>query len=156
MISTGYNNERRLSTDRRSNSLGGVKWLLQPGQRFHVRRQCDKHRLHVMDHFPPELFYFVLATLLLSVTDAVLTLYLIENGAVELNPVMAFYLKKGPNVFMGVKYFLTATVIVFTVLINYTFIRKPHINFGHMLKLFAACFAFVVIWELFLIARFVV
>ncbi len=148
--------ERRSNTSRRSKSFGGFRWQFLPGRRRHVRRKRNQREIHILDYYSPKLFYFLVATLLLSVVDALLTLWLIDHGAVELNQIMAYYLDKGPKIFMAVKYFLTATVITITVLINYVYFQFFRMHVGSMLKIFSGCFTCVVIWELFLIVRFVV
>lgn len=148
--------ERRSNTGRRFKPFWGFRWLFTPGRRSLVRRKSDLCEIHILDYYSPKLFYFLVATLLLSVVDALLTLWLIDHGAVELNPVMAYYLDKGPNVFMAVKYFLAVTIITITVLINYVYFRFFRMQFGHMLKIFAGSLACVVVWELFLIVRFVI
>ena len=93
--------------------------------------------------------------LVLSVADGMLTLWLIDRGATELNPIMDYYLDQGPHIFMLAKYLITAFVVIITVVMNYAFLRFFKIQFGQMLKVFAGCFAMVVAWELFLVAQLV-
>lgn len=156
MNSQTVNFKNRSNTDRRSKRFGGGRWIFTSGRRRHVRRKSDRTGFHILDYYPPKLFYFLVTTLLLSVADALLTLWLIDHGAVELNQIMAYYLDKGHYVFIAVKYFLTAAAITITVLINYAFLRSSRIRSGHMLIVFAGIFACVVAWELFLIVRFVI
>lgn len=94
--------------------------------------------------------------LALSLTDAWFTLVLIDHGAIELNPVMDFYLQKGASTFVGVKYMLTAASVIIIVAFNYVFIPHFKLFIRDLLKLFAGGFAAVVSWELFLMARFIV
>ena len=147
--------DKRSTADRRSKRFGGIRWLFVSGRRRQVRRKQDRNRIHILDYYSPEMFYFIVATLVLSVTDAFLTLWLIDHGAVELNSVMAYYIEKGPNVFLAIKYSLTATCITLTVLVNYVFFKLFRMQCGHILKVFAGCFGCVVIWELYLMMRFV-
>lgn len=156
MNSPSINFIKRSATDRRLNRFGGFRWLFTSGRRRGVRRKSDQTRVHILDYYPPKWFNFLVATLLLSVIDAFLTLWLIDHGAVELNQIMAYYLDKGPYIFISVKYFLTAAAITITVLINYAFFRSFRIQSGHMLIVFVSLFACVVVWELFLIVRFVI
>jgi len=94
--------------------------------------------------------------LALSLTDALFTLVLVDNGAVELNPVMEFYLSRGAATFVWVKYMLTAASVIIIVAVNYVFIPQVKLFMRDLLKLFAGGFAAVVSWELILIARFIV
>jgi hypothetical protein len=147
--------ERRSGIDRRAKRFGDLRWFLKTGRRRQVRRQCDQLKLHTLDYYPPKLFYLLVAVLLLSIVDALLTLWLVDNGAVEINPVMVYYLDLGPAAFMAIKYFITAAGVTLAVLLNYAFVRFLGVRFGSLLNVFAGCFLMVVVWELFLIIRLV-
>lgn len=146
---------RRSGRERRTGRFGDIRWFLKTGRRRQVRRAADRRKLHMLDYYPPKLFVVLVVVLLLSIIDALLTLWLIGNGAVEINPVMAYYLKLGPNIFMATKYLITVSVVIIGVLLNYAYIRIFRFQFGHILNVFAGCFAMVVVWELYLIVRFV-
>ena len=145
--------ERRSGEDRRSRRWGNLVWLLKTGKRRRLRRTSDRRSLRFLDYYSPRLFYALILVLLLSVTDALLTLWLIEQGANEVNPVMAYFLRFGPNTFMLVKYFLTSMAVTIVVLLNYVFIRYLGVQFRVLMHFFAGCFGMVVAWELFLIVR---
>jgi hypothetical protein len=89
------------------------------------------------------------------VVDALLTLWLVDAGARELNPVMAFFLAYGPNIFLLSKYLMTAVSVVIVVLLNYITFQRVRFPIGELLGVFAGCFAVVVIWETVLLMRFV-
>lgn len=148
-------NCRRLGNERRTGRFGDIRWFLKSGRRRRVRRQTDRRKLHMLDYYPPKLFVVLVVVLLLSVIDALLTLFLIDNGAVEINPVMAYYIELGPNIFMATKYLITVSVVTIGVLLNYAYVRFFRFRFGQILHVFAGCFTMVVAWELFLIIRFV-
>ena len=80
---------------------------------------------------------------------------LISEGAQELNPVMAYFLALGPNIFLMSKYLITAASVVIVVLLNYITFQRVRFPMGELLRYFAGCFAAVVIWETFLLVRFV-
>ena len=148
--------ERRSGGDRRAKRFGDFRWFLKTGRRRQVRRQSDRTKLYPLDYYSPKLFYMLVAVLFLSIVDALLTLWLIDNGAVEANPVMAYYLNLGPGVFMAAKYFITAAAVVLVVMLNYVFIRLFRFRVGQLLNVFAGCFFMVVVWELILIVRIVI
>jgi hypothetical protein len=148
--------ERRSGVERRTKRFGDFRWFLKTGRRRQVRRQSDCTNIYTLDYYSPKLFFRFIMVLLLSVVDALLTLWLIDNGAVEANPIMAYYLSLGPGVFLAVKYFITAAAVILVVLLNYVFIRLFRFRVGQLLNVFAGCFAMVVAWELFLIAQLVV
>jgi hypothetical protein len=146
--------ERRSGIDRRETRLGGIRRLFFSGRRRNLRRADDRRRLALLDHYSPRIFAIIVAILFLSLADAVLTLVLISNGAVELNPVMAYLLSKGDTTFLFVKYLLTAMSVTIVALINYVFIRMFKTHVRNLLIYFAGCFALVVAWELFLMVRY--
>lgn len=147
--------ERRSGKDRRTKRFGDIRWFLKTGRRRQVRRHADRRKLHMLDHYPPKLFWVLIVVLILSVIDALLTLWLIDNGAVEINPVMAFYIGLGPGIFMATKYMITVAVVTIGVLMNYAYVRFLRCQFGRILNLFAGCFVMVVGWELYMIVRLV-
>lgn len=144
--------ERRNGTDRRKK---GIWWLITTlkyqKRRRYVRRAEDRKRIVLLDHYSGSVVMLLIMILLLSVTDALLTLFLIEHGATELNPVMNYYLKKGPPSFIIVKYLLTASSAMLLVMSHYA--TFPFINTRNrsLLKVFAAGFMAVVAWEIYLI-----
>ena len=83
-----------------------------------VRRTEDRQRIVALDRYQPSLFAGIMLVLCLSLLDAMLTLILIAQGARELNPVMQFYLSHGPQVFLLVKYGLTAFSVIIIVLLK--------------------------------------
>lgn len=148
--------ERRSGKERRTKRFNDMWWLFKTGQRRKVRRLSDRRKLQMLDLYPSRMLVWLILVLCLSIADALLTLWLIDNGAIELNPVMAYYIKLGPYIFMGVKYMITVSVVILAVLLNYTYVRAFGLQFKHILNVGAASFALVVMWELFLIARFVI
>jgi hypothetical protein len=146
--------ERRSAQDRRKKRLNLFRRPFSPRRRRTLRRQVDQRGFYLLDYYNPKIFYVVTLILLLSVMDALLTLWLIGVGAEELNPVMAYFLGIGPNMFMLAKYLITSASVVTVVLLNYVFIQRIRLQLGDLLKYFAGCFAAVVVWELVLIVRF--
>lgn len=147
----GPDNELRTSGDRRRRMLPPLRYLIAGGRRRAVRRLADSHRIVLLDRYSPKLFAAILGILCLSLLDAVLTLYLVEHGSTELNPIMDYFLRKGPLIFTVAKYVLTCiAVIIFLVLANSV---VPRSNFRAK-KLFPyalLAFGVVIVWELILI-----
>ncbi len=147
--------DRRSGKDRRKNRFNLFHRPFASGRRRSMRRQADRRRFYLFDYYSPKIFFAVTLVLLLSVVDALLTLWLIGEGAQELNPVMAYFLNFGPNAFMAAKYLITSASVVIVVLFNYILIQRIHLQMVNLLHFFAGCFAAVVIWELVLFARYV-
>ena len=87
--------EKRRGIDRRTNNKARLKYLLFNGRRERFRRDEDKGKAFIFDRYNQKLFLAITAILILSITDAVLTLVIIQRGARELNPVMAYFLEHG-------------------------------------------------------------
>src|SRR5262245_59061770 len=97
--------ERRTPVDRRALTL---RTLLASGfsPRRRLGRRAGDHELPV-DFHDPRLLVPVITMLLLSITDAVLTLRLMSDGAQGTNPLLAFVLTEHPRLFATVKMSLT-------------------------------------------------
>lgn len=106
----GIRPERRIRIDRRSLS---IRTFLQGG--LTPRRRANRRGGEVdslVDWHEPHLLFLAIVILLLSVTDAFLTLTLINAGASEANPIMAFLLERTPQLFASVKMALTGIGVV--------------------------------------------
>ena len=141
----------RAGQDRRRRTFPPMRYLIAGGRRRKVRRWEDRQRVVILDRYSPRLFGCIVGILILSLLDAVLTLYLIEHGSTELNPVMDYFLKKGPLLFTVAKYALTSLgVVIFLMVANSV---VPRTNF-HAKKLFPyalIAFGVVIVWELVLV-----
>ena len=88
----------------------------------------------------------------LSLVDAILTLTLLEKGAIELNPVMRYYITLGPMAFVVAKYGLTVLPLVFMLVLN-GIISERYRTGVLMFSFCGLAFGSVVIWELYLLAN---
>lgn len=120
--------------------------------RITVRRADDRKRIVALDRYQPSLFIGIMIVLSLSLLDALLTLILIAQGAKEINPVMQYYLSHGPQVFLFVKYGLTAFSVIIIVLLKDSLISRYRIGTGILIHVFTAFFGSVVLWECFLLS----
>jgi hypothetical protein len=145
----------RCAGDRRRKTLPPLRYLVAGGRRRRVRRLEDSHRIVLLDRYSPKLLAAILGILILSLFDAALTLYLVEHGASELNPVMDYFLKKGPLVFTVTKYLLTCiAVLIFLALAN-SIVPRSNFKAKKLFPYALIAFGGVVVWELVLIFFFV-
>ncbi len=110
LICTYEGIERRGGYDRRDLS---IRTFMQGGltpRRRGGRRSGEGHAL--VDWHEPHLLFMALMILLLSVTDAFLTLTLMTYGATEANPILAYVLESYPELFALVKLTLTGVSIL--------------------------------------------
>ena len=116
-----------------------------------LRREEERQRPYEIDRHSLDTLAAILLIVLLSILDAFFTLDLVSHGAVELNPVMAYYLDHGPLVFFGVKYLLTCASIVLILLIKDIHFIKTKVQTKTLFVLLIIPLALVVQWELYLI-----
>jgi hypothetical protein len=85
--------------------------------------------------------------MLLSCTDAFLTLLLIERGMVEANPVMAAVLGQGAAAFAVTKVLMTGTsILILVFLAKFHFMNR--LRTGLFLTLFFALYSCLVCYEI--------
>ncbi len=93
----------------------------------------------------------ILLIIVLTIADAYLTLDLIGRGAVELNPIMAYYLNHGVLAFFATKYLLTCASIIVILFIKDLYLFRTRIQ-GKILFVFhVIVLTSVVKWELYLL-----
>lgn len=143
--------EKRGGEDRRIHQFPKWRYLLFSGRRAKARRKEDKHRTFYFDRYSSNLFAAIVAILLLSVLDALLTLYLIDNGSTEINPVMSYFIKYGPFVFMMAKYLLTCTGVIILLLFRNVLRKRSITHTQHVFSYIIGVFVTVIAWELYLI-----
>ena len=143
--------DKRSGKDRRTHRFPKLRYLLFAGRRAHVRREEDWHGTFYFDRYSSSIFAAIVLILLLSVLDALLTLYLLDRGSTELNPVMAYFLKYGPFVFMGAKYFLTCMGVVILLLFRNALRKRSATHARNIFSYIIGAFSTVIVWELCLI-----
>ena len=149
-------NDRRSRYDRRKVTALDMRMLSGAGSRRFIRRQEDKSRIFFVDQFSQKHFMLILVTLFFSVSDALLTLFLIDHGAYETNPIMAYYLNIGPYHFFTAKYLLTSGGVVVLLIFRNHIFRTLKIRASTVLYLIAGIFIAVVAWEIYLISIIIV
>jgi hypothetical protein len=147
--------ERRSGVDRRRSGLPAWWRLLFTGARARIRRKEDRQRFFLLDRYSTPLFVTIVSILFLTITDAFLTLILIDHGASEINPVMAYFLGMGPLIFLMSKYLLTSISVFVLVIFSQILIYRTTIFVSRILSYACIVFSTVIVWELYLYYRFV-
>ena len=143
-----FTNERS-GLDRRKGKFPRLKYLLFGGQRKMIRRSEDKQQMIILDNYSPRLLTFVLIILALSLADGFFTLHLTEHGAIETNPVMAYFLDLNPWAFMSVKYLLTTLSVICFLVLNNLYFKPFGIHVDRLFPAIIAVFLVVVFWQFF-------
>jgi len=140
---------KRSGLDRRKGKIPRLKYLLFGGQRKMIRRSEDKQQMIILDNYSPRLLAFVLVILTLSLADGFFTLHLTDHGAIEANPVMAYFLDLSPWAFMSVKYLLTTLSVICFLILNNLYIKPFGIRVDRIFPAIIAVFLIVVFWQFF-------
>ena len=155
-IQDTFDIDRRSGTDRRKHNDINLRSMIGNGKRRFVRRQEDRNKIFLVDHYSPKLFAAIMAIIFLSVIDGLLTLYLMNHGAHEVNPVMAYYINVGPYTFFTLKFALTiigaVTLLIFRDIIPQSFKVRTY----SLLYLVVGVFMMTVAWELYLVFNVIV
>jgi hypothetical protein len=143
--------EERRRIDRRTNNKARLKYLLFNGRRERSRRDEDRGKAFIFDRYNQKLFLAITVILVLSILDAALTLVVIQRGATELNPVMAYFLEHGTLTFIVAKYVLTSIGVIILLIFKNVFLTKIKIYTHSLFPCVIFVFMTVIAWELFLI-----
>lgn len=151
-ISHLQESERRQGRERRAPSVRSLlagHWL----RRRRAGRRLGEGASLIRDWHPSGWLGLAVLVLLLSATDAFLTLTLLRNGAVEINPVMAVLIKGGVPGFAWWKMGLTAFgTLVLTALANVRLFGR--IPAGCLLYLVAIGYVVLVCYEWYLLHNY--
>jgi len=141
--------DRRGAHDRRQQKFRALLFGSVRPRRRYARRQ-DSTAVTALDWHPSKWFAVALLILTLSLIDSLLTLVLLDHGAIELNPVMRFFILEGGRVFALIKLGMTGGCITLLILTTRSraFGRSPA---GSILYLTALIYVGLVTYELWLL-----
>ena len=145
------NRNRRSGFDRRKQTGINMRTFVGNGARVTIRREEDKDRIFFIDQYSPVLFLTIVAILFLCVIDAILTLYILNHGGYETNPLLALLLNQGPWSFFIFKYGLTIIATFCLLILRCVVVQKINVSTHAILYLLAWVYAAVVGWELYMV-----
>jgi len=105
----------------------------------------------IVNEHGPVTLATVLVIVVLGILDAHFTLELTSLGAKEINPIMAYYLKKSPQVFFVVKYLMTCATLIVLLSLEEISLFGLKIRRGIVLMLILILMVCVVQWQLHLL-----
>jgi hypothetical protein len=136
--------DRRTVRDRRQRPTRPIGRYIFSGRRHTIRRQTDRKAHLYVDRYGPRLLISLLLIILLSVLDAYLTIFHIDNGAREINPLMNSLIDYGYIYFFLVKYALTGLAVSMLCLYkNWLLVR---VSILCILALYLVVFGYHVFW----------
>lgn len=138
--------EKRATSERRVFSWRTVVFGFARSRRHQLRRDADGDAIFT-DWHHPWLFFLAVGIMLLSCTDAFLTLLLIERGMIEANPFMAAMLGQGAATFAVSKVFMTGTsILILVFLAKSQFMNR--VRTGLFLTIFFSLYCCLVCYEI--------
>lgn len=136
--------------DRRSRRRPPLKYMIFGGRRASARRDSDKKDFIFVDRYSPRFMLLFVLLVVLSIADGIFTLYLLEHGATETNPIMAFFLNMGPWSFMIAKFFLTCSGLLCLLVLHNFYIRPLRTRVKIIFPAFIAIFILILGWQIYL------
>jgi len=142
----------RHSQDRRNNYIHSFIYSSFKRRRKKQRREVDSVENTFVDIHEPKLAYIYVFTLLLCITDALLTLNIISKGGEEVNPFMRFLMNRDEMLFFWVKFAMTAFGMLFLISHkNFTVYRV--VKGYHLFYAIAAMYAVLINYQIILITQ---
>ncbi|MDN5871288.1 MAG: DUF5658 family protein [Nitrococcus sp.] len=145
MSGASLTNARR-GVERRERPLWGSRHFWLGGRRYGPRRADDNLRRYT-DVYGPGVTTYVVIIMSACALDALLTLYLLDNGAVEANPLMAGALTLGVGEFVRLKLVITGIGLLLLA-IHHRFVLWRWLRVYQAMTCLAAGYVVLLIYEL--------
>lgn len=145
--------ERREAVDRRKKPTSPISCYSFLGRRKKNRR-LNENKNYYVDRYEPRYLVLVLFILILCTADAILTLKLLQNGGIELNPFMAYLIKKDPILFLIVKLAITMANILI-LLIHKNFHVFGNFKLRYVIYSVFLLYSLLILYEVFLFFRYI-
>ncbi|HEV3258180.1 MAG TPA: DUF5658 family protein [Gemmataceae bacterium] len=152
-MSTEPENDKRSHTDRRQEPTSPWAVFRLGGQRMTNRRDAEHRGHYYVDRFGVGLFVWIMALLLLTVADGVITLNLLDGDCGELNPVMQYLLSKGHGAFFLGKYALTVVGLPVLLIFKNHYLFRTRFRVGYLIPMFVGLYAVLLSYQLVLLNR---
>jgi hypothetical protein len=146
-----HRQERRSGRDRRGKPTSPFTLQSLLGSRRHYRRKEDARKFYFVDLYSPFSAAVLVFTLILSITDAFLTLRLVGGDVGELNPVMDFFLQMGPIQFIMIKWFMSALGLITLLVLKNYYLWQGRVRVVAVLVLFPFLYLLLVSYEVFMV-----
>jgi hypothetical protein len=146
-------NQFRNVPDRRRTRTNAWSALLPGGRRIHNRRSDEHCQTYFVDRFPLGTLVLILLLLTFSISDAVITLILLEHGYEEFNPLMSHLLDRGLLSFLVGKYVLTAAGIPLLLVFKHYYLFGTRFRVGYLIPVFVLMYVVLIAYQLYLLCE---
>lgn len=137
---------RRILRDRRSHPTDGLSRFTVRGRRGSFRRENDRRKGGYVDRYGPGLLFLLVLILGLNVLDALLTMMILNDGGLEMNPVVRSAMDLFGDKFWVWKFFTVSVPLILLCLHSKFRLGMP-VLFG-----LSAIYITVVLFQVLLIA----
>lgn len=141
----------RTTPERRSATFRTAIHSIYRNRRTSVRRDSDMATDVYFDRHEPWFAFLALGVMLLSITDAYFTLYMLEHGGEEISPVVKYLVQQGDLLFFVTKYLVTA-IAVLVVLMHRNFTIFRYFLGYHGLYLMLLSYVLLITYELVIVS----
>jgi hypothetical protein len=143
--------ERRAQSDRREKPTS--PWAAFPPAGHRVRnRRVEEHRQpYFTDRFSPLIFVGVLMLIVATLVDAGLTIYVLQGGGSEANPLMDRLLSHGIEAFVVGKYLLTVIGLPVLLIFRNHYLFGTQLRVGYLIPISVALYAVLISYQVILI-----
>ncbi len=145
--------ERRSGKDRRARQTSPFSKRSLFGSRQHYRRKEDAEKNYFVDLYSPIFMVILVVTLILSVTDAFLTMKLVSEHFQEINPIMDYFIRLGPFPFMLVKCALTSFGLVILLILKNYYLLGGRVKAAVLLVIFPLLYLILIIYEVAMVVK---
>ncbi len=145
--------DQRTCPDRRREPTG--PWsALPPAGRRQRNRRADEHRQpYFVDRFSASLLLLILLLVAASLTDALLTWHLLDQGFQEINPVMKPLISRGIEPFLSVKILMTVVGLPLLLIFKNFYLFGTQVRVGHLIPAVVALYALLIGYQMVLIRQ---
>jgi len=150
---TNPGDARRGRPDRRQAPTDAWAALPPAGRRLRHRRAEEHQTPYFVDRFSQGTFILIMMLLLASMIDATLTVYLIEMGGDELNPVMDHLLDRGVMPFILGKYLLTVAGLPVLLIFQNHYLFQTRFRVRHLIPIAVALYGVLIVYQTVLIVH---
>lgn len=118
-----------------------------------MRREADHARPYLVDRVPGSFLVAAILLLMLTLVDGVVTIFLLDHGYEEANPIMAYLLTRGHASFLIGKYLLTAVFLPVALVMNQYRLFGSRVRVGHLLPVAMMLYFALIVYQGFLWSR---
>jgi hypothetical protein len=134
-------------TDRRKRPTSPLDALRVRGRRKSPRRNADRSGNYFVDRFDAATLAMIVGLLVLTITDGVLTIELLDRNSEEINPLMAHLLVRGHHTFLAGKYILTAAGLPFLVVFKNYRLFGTRFRIGYLFPAFLGLYLLLLSYQ---------